>query len=278
MIIKPICRENYVPIPNALIYDRRLSIETRGMLVYLLAKPPKWVLTRYLLEIELARSGKRLGWKKVSRMITEAYEAGYVARSAEQMHHEDGSWGPFDYHVGMPEDVAAAVARAPDGTYSSIFHEAHAPEACARAGNAYKIKSQEKEIDIDSEESFPEGCRDALSAYGTAAQSKGLRFVRAETKPFHAWKIYTQANGGQPAVVILTEIIAGKSVNGAWLPSLYPPAASAIHETKSATGHQIAKPTAMSELAAGLIDQIMRVHGCSQDEAMRIFSELPDAK
>ncbi len=42
MIIKPACSREYVSVPNAVVTDRRLSIETRGMVAYLLSRPRDW--------------------------------------------------------------------------------------------------------------------------------------------------------------------------------------------------------------------------------------------
>jgi hypothetical protein len=111
MIIKPTAKSSFVLVPNDLIYDPRISIETRGMLTYLLAKPPTWELWTRVLARELGTIGKRLGRKKLARLIREAINAGYMARLPGQTHRKNGYWGPSFYIVGMPKDVAATVKR-----------------------------------------------------------------------------------------------------------------------------------------------------------------------
>lgn len=281
MIIKPVCNSNYVLIPNSLIYDRQLSIETRGMLVYLLAKPTNWKLLPIPLATDLARLDECLGWKRLARMKGEAIDAGYIARSTKQIHDEDGSFGSYEYIVGMPEDVADAAAKAPDGAFSSHCREAHASEARARASTIYKVKSQKSKKDRNYEEGLPEEGCDELSPYGIAAQNAGLMFVWDGSKPFRAWIICN------PDLPTTTETVAGKRVRGVWRRTLYPPAHSApglpTDEEKSLTDRDTEStalfPASMtSKIAAGLINQIMAARECSRDDAIKILSALPDSK
>jgi len=113
MIIRPVCKKEFVALPNSLFNDRRLSADTRAMIALLLSKPRGWELRPIALAKLLSREGgKPVGWTRLSRMFTEAAEAGYMARSQEQAHKDDGTWGRYDYFVGVPEDVVRAVQRA----------------------------------------------------------------------------------------------------------------------------------------------------------------------
>ena len=111
VIIKPKAKRNFCLIPNELICDTQMSIEARGMIVYLLAKPPAWELRTLSLVRDLGCMGKRLGRRKLARLRREATRAGYMARLPAQTHRANGAWGPFFYIVGMPRDVAAEVKR-----------------------------------------------------------------------------------------------------------------------------------------------------------------------
>jgi hypothetical protein len=112
MIIRPVCRDRFVSIPNAILNDERLAIDTRGKVAYILSKPPRWDIRPGPLARALSRKGSTpVGRKRLKRMFEEAMDAGYMARSAEQTHRDDGSWGSYDYVVGMPEDVEKAVAK-----------------------------------------------------------------------------------------------------------------------------------------------------------------------
>ena len=44
MIIKPTVKRYYARIPNELLNDGRLSIEARGMIAYLFARPSNWII------------------------------------------------------------------------------------------------------------------------------------------------------------------------------------------------------------------------------------------
>jgi hypothetical protein len=113
MIIRPVCRKEFVALPNALFNDRRLSADTRAMIALLLSKPRGWELRpRALAKLLSPHGGRPVGWTRVKRMFAEASEAGYMARSAIQAHKDDGTWGKYDYFVGMPEDVKRAVQKA----------------------------------------------------------------------------------------------------------------------------------------------------------------------
>jgi hypothetical protein len=78
-------------------------------------------------------------------MFEEAMDAGYMARSAEQTHRDDGSWGSYDYVVGMPEDVEKAVAKS-RVAFSPQRPGAHTRQACAlkEAAN-HKEESQKSQ-------------------------------------------------------------------------------------------------------------------------------------
>jgi hypothetical protein len=113
MIIRPACRKEFVALPNSLFNDKRLSADTRALIAVLLSKPPGWELRPVALAKLLSRQGGRpVGRTRLSRMFAEAAEAGYLARSQKQTHKDDGTWGRYDYYVGMPDDVVRAVQKA----------------------------------------------------------------------------------------------------------------------------------------------------------------------
>lgn len=113
MIIRPVCRKEYVALPNALFNDRRLSADTRAMIALLLSKPRGWELRPFALAKLLSRqNGRPVGRTRLNRLFEEATEGGYMARSADQAHNEDGTWGKYEYFVGMPDDVLRAIQQA----------------------------------------------------------------------------------------------------------------------------------------------------------------------
>jgi hypothetical protein len=152
MIIKPKSKVRYVLVPNELIGDPRLSLDTWAMIISLLSKPPNWKLWCNPLAKELATLWqKRLGRKKLDRMLGEARAAGYMARSAKQIQHPDGSWGHFDYIVGMPKDVLAAVRRAGEGKYLWECRHVYATKAHAANETTEKSKTDK----LKTENNYP---------------------------------------------------------------------------------------------------------------------------
>lgn len=110
MIIRPACEREYTSLPNAIFNDRRLSVDTRAMIAWILSKPRTWRVQPGRMATALSRTGEKpLGRTKLSRMFKEAMAAGYMARSEKQAHQNDGLWGAYDYFVGMPDDVATAI-------------------------------------------------------------------------------------------------------------------------------------------------------------------------
>ena len=142
MIIRPHCTTRYVVLPNSLLADRRLSIETRGMLALLLSKARSWQLRPRPLMKELSREGETgFGRTRLQRMLDEAMAAGYVARPEKQGHEKDGRWGKYEYIVGMPDDVLRAVQKS-DVAFAPQSRDPHV--ALPRAQNDFtnhKVKS-----------------------------------------------------------------------------------------------------------------------------------------
>lgn len=227
MIIKPTCSKNYVCIPNVLLNDNRLSIEARGMIAHLLSKPKNWNPRPKLLAKELS-----VGRKSLDRMLSEAMEAGYMARSADQTHRDDGSWGAYDYVVGMPDDVAAAIENL-GVAFSAQRPETHALDARPlQERTNHKVQTQKSKIEKNllSKGSPPstshlQACQDEysdVSDMGKAAQAQGCKFVFEGSKPLNAWIEYRRAQRIPPPPLDQV-MINGKRRRGAWLPQLYPP-------------------------------------------------------
>lgn len=234
MIIKPNPKRYFARIPNELLNDWRLAIETRGMIAYLVAKPPNWILHP---EVTMTEIG--VGRKKLDRMYGEAMCARYMARSVKQTQGPDGSWGPFEYIVGMPEDVAAALAREPKGKFFCGEPEAHAPEAHTPDGTTDKEIKRYK-LNTDKKPPNPllvEGAnQEGLCDRSTQESNKSLRAVPSPAQASHAG---------------IRELTSKPSGHSARLQSI-------------ANDH--------------LIQSIMETHQCSREEAAKILSSLPDAR
>jgi hypothetical protein len=231
MIIKPACEREYVPLPNAIANDKRLSAETRGMLLHLIAKPPGWEVRPTVLARKLC-----VGLKKLKRMLREAGDAGYIWRSPKQRHNPNGSWGRFEYIVGMPDDVAKEVA-ARGVAISPQRLEAHAPEASAQKEQTDKVLNQSHKTKKDinsplaprertkapmaSEEDIAD-YEENVDDYERAARANGCKFAYVGSKPYKAWCEYQRVHG-----LIMPQlrwaIVDGERRRGVWFETLYPP-------------------------------------------------------
>lgn len=81
--------QNFTAIPNALLQDHRLSCRDRGLLVWMLSKPPDWQFSKMAIKAELALDGEcsiqsavkalqKTGYLKITRERTEKGKLGNV--------------------------------------------------------------------------------------------------------------------------------------------------------------------------------------------------------
>jgi hypothetical protein len=120
MIIRNSPRRSFTALPNAIFRDRRLSLDTKGLLAYLLSLPSNWEIRPHLIAKALSPQGGRpIGRERLQRMFAELIAAGYMAKSNGQSHRDGGYWGPFTYIVGADpaaveeEAIAQAVTFLP---------------------------------------------------------------------------------------------------------------------------------------------------------------------
>lgn len=107
-IVRATRKNQFYTLPTATIEDDRLSWEARGLLVYLLSKPDKWVVQpRDLINRTKNAIGKSAGKDKVYGIINELRAAGYIYR---ELRREGGNFVGVDYEVSETPDLDAAAA------------------------------------------------------------------------------------------------------------------------------------------------------------------------
>ncbi|QSL90464.1 hypothetical protein [Pseudomonas atacamensis] len=105
-IVRAARKSQFYTLPTATIEDDRLSWEARGLLVYLLSKPDKWVVQpRDLVNRTKNAIGKSAGKDKVYSIINELRAAGYIYREFKR---EGGNFVGVDYEVSETPDLEAA--------------------------------------------------------------------------------------------------------------------------------------------------------------------------
>jgi hypothetical protein len=233
MIIRPVCSREFVALPNVILNDDENSIETRGLIAWCLSKPKGWQIRPKAMARALSKKDKPLGHTKLKRMFEEATASGYLARSAEQTHKANGDFDSYVYVIGMPEDVAAAVAQ---GGVTFLAHDrfAYTQKACTQNGTRIvektdSTKTESKNHDDDkkyhplplpADAEAPQAADDGLTALGRSALAHGMQFAFENSEPFNAWRAFRGADGMPPIDV---RIVGGKRRRGSWFTSLYPP-------------------------------------------------------
>jgi hypothetical protein len=185
MIIRPVCRRNFVALPNVVLTDERLSIETRGMIAYLLSRPANWQIKTIWLAHALSKKGQALGRTKLTRMLREAKTAGYLARSAEQERKPNGDFGSYIYIIGLPEEVQLASAR--------LAHSLDATSQDTTSQNEHRIDKRRtlqnqnsKSIDLIRYGSHPLPLPIAVAVGSRRGVVAGLVTVLTTLEPTHA--------------------------------------------------------------------------------------------
>jgi hypothetical protein len=211
MIIRSKHTSRFTQIPNAIFEDRRLSLAAKGLLVYLLSRPPNWTVRHDQLQYTL-----HIGRKLLSKLLNELAEAGYLDRDEHQGRDEHNRFTPYDYTVrDIPDSGAADVPAA-------LHLE---PQRKKDTGN------NNKEINTESTNPFPKplptvqaeplrALQDKYTAVGERARAEGMHPVFVGSKPHQAWLAVRGADG-MPGFVDQA-FINGKPRQIFWMPSLFP--------------------------------------------------------
>ena len=147
-IIKVKNTKNYTALSNALLCDKRLTFETRGLLAYLLSKPLDWEV-----RINDLINASPAGLRVVRRMVAEAEEYGYMIR--KRYKNEDGTfaWITEVYEIPTPtggclETDAPIHTKCTDGEYSGYSEYSHSIGTLSTDG----LPTDGKRTDIVSNE------------------------------------------------------------------------------------------------------------------------------
>ena len=211
MIIRRKHKNRFTQIPNAIFEDRRLCIAAKGLLVYLLSRPPNWTVRHDQLQHTLG-----IGRKLLTKLLNELAEAGYLDRDERQGRDEHNRFMPYDYTVrDIAEPCAADVPAA-------LHLE---PQRQKDNGN------NNKEINTESTNPFPKplpaaqaepmrALQDKYTSIGERARAEGMWPVFVGSKPYLAWLAVRGADG-MPGFVDRA-FINGTPREIVWMPSVYP--------------------------------------------------------
>jgi hypothetical protein len=211
MIIRNKHKSRFTQIPNAIFEDQRISIGAKGLLVYLLSRPPNWSVQHKQLQRALG-----IGRKLLTKLLNELAEAGYVDRDEYQGRDELNRFMPYDYTVrDIPEP---RVTDAPAALHPE-------PQRKKDIGN------NNKEINTESTNPFPKplpakqaeplrALQDKYTPLGERARAEGKSPVFVGSKPHLAW-LAVRGVDGMPGFVD-EAFINGKPRQIVWMDSVYP--------------------------------------------------------
>lgn len=91
----------YAQIPNFMLRDKKLSLDTIGLLAQLMSHSPGWRISQ-----ESLAKANGVGRDSIRRMIRELVDAGYLSVSEKQVHNEKGYLAGYTYTTKDPDDMA----------------------------------------------------------------------------------------------------------------------------------------------------------------------------
>ena len=92
-IYKSSAADKYTVVPNDTVRDGSLSFEATGLLCFLLSLPADWAIHKSWLQNQKLGCGR----DKLTRLISELEEAGYIKREVSQL--DDGKLNGYDWFV-----------------------------------------------------------------------------------------------------------------------------------------------------------------------------------
>ena len=164
MIIRPAVKKlkGFTMIPNSVINDRSLDADARLYVLWAMSKQANWSIRPPAVAKALSREGgRKMGRTRLARIFKQVMARGYMARSEKQTHRDDGDWGPYVYFVGMPDDVAAAVAEAGIAVLAHA-QNAHAQNTRARGTHAQNEPANHKEKNLLNNKTYKAPCNPPL--------------------------------------------------------------------------------------------------------------------
>jgi hypothetical protein len=213
MIIRHRHKGRYTTVPNAIFEDDRLSIEAKGLLGYLLSRPPNWQTRHYQLQQKLG-----VGRKLLKRCFGEIIEAGYGDRDERQGRDKHHCFTTLNYII---RDISThSVA----GVLKPLRPEPLRPRNTDSNKEGIKIDSNNpfsKSLPAEQKHEAQQAHQSVYSDFGKHALVSGRHAVYLGSRPYQAWH-KVRGEDGMPGFIDYA-IINGKPHKLVWMPSLYPP-------------------------------------------------------
>lgn len=101
----------YTVVPNSVLGDLRLPLDTLGLLVRILRHPDGWIVRQNQLIAEARKSGLVIGREGMRRMMRQLVAAGYASQG--RVRGQDGKWGWQTEISEIPEAAEPPGAQPP---------------------------------------------------------------------------------------------------------------------------------------------------------------------
>lgn len=89
--------DHFTQVPNRWVRDGRVSLKARGLLAQLLSHRAGWRVS-----VASLAAANPEGRDAIRSALTELLEHGYLIRSGDQEHREDGTFGSYEYELADP--------------------------------------------------------------------------------------------------------------------------------------------------------------------------------
>ena len=213
MIVRHRHNGGFTAVPNSIFEEDRLSVEAKGLLGYLLSRPPNWQARHDQLQRKLG-----IGRKLLKRILEELIAAGYAERDERQGRDECNRFTTLNYII---RDIPTRnIAAAPKPLRPEPLHSRDT------GNNKEAIKN---DLNKPFSQSLPNEHREKVrqtaqvshTNFGRHALASGQRPVYVGSKPHQAWLRFRGEDGMPGFIDCVT--VDGKNHEVVWMPSLYPP-------------------------------------------------------
>ena len=173
-------KKHYVKINKRVANDTRLSLEARGLMLYLLDKKDDWIVRPG----DLRKHG--LGSHRQRRVMSELAEAGYIVRDEMQTRSEKGRWGERLWRVRELPEIELKIERFEFSPLVGFPPADEPPAETPPAENSALINSESKleMIHHDERDSFLKKLLGMFTGFENARDDLRCQLDRVGTATF----------------------------------------------------------------------------------------------
>lgn len=146
---------NFTPLSNKLLQNNNLSLDTRGLLCYLISLPQDWVIYKENIQKQLG-----FGRKKMDRIWSEAKKFGYL--TSEKFRESNGTW---NYTYTITDVPLSTVPLSNDGLSN---------DGLTNNGKGYTIQSNDLQNKENKKENIKKDFNSNMSDFYIPKSKKDI--------------------------------------------------------------------------------------------------------